>query len=363
MKQRIVLASLLKTVDDPRMYYKFAGSISQEDKYDINIVGFPTNSEVNDPSIRFHALPPFSRKSFKRWVARIHAARVIWNLKPDLLIITTHELLGIGLFCRFFRRSKLIYDIQENYAANFRYGKGIIGLLGASMIRTMELISAWFIDHFILAEDCYRNELRFARPYTVLENRALRPKSPLPIHITFKQLPKKFVFTGTLAKQTGVLDAIRMIDSYRTCVPDASLKIAGNSFNRVFLKNLKDLIHSVHWIEAEISEHPIPYPRVLQAIHQADMGIISYEELPFLIHKIPTKLFEYTGNHLPILFLNDNTWYQDARDSGSAILWDEDCFSLITKFEQTVFYPAPPAKETYWDSIEINLLKLINRLL
>ena len=363
MKKRIVLASLLKTVDDPRMYYKFAKSLQTQDKYDINIVGFPSKSPVNDPAIHFYPLPAFGRKSLKRWTARIHAARTIWSLKPSLLIISTHELLGIALMCRFFQQARVIYDVRENYVSNLRHRGSFAAKTAGALIRIKEYISSPFIDHFTLAEECYREELPFARPYTVLENRALPPAKPLMEQITFQSPPVKFLFTGTLAEQTGVLEAIKMVTAYRKCVTDATLHIVGNSFDRDFMKKLRARLEENTWIDPEIDEQPIPYPIIIASIENADIGIIAYEELPFLIHKKPTKLFEYTGHHLPIMFSHKNTWYHDTDKIAGAILYNSNCQTLVKNLQQTAFYPTQVPKETYWNSLENTLLKLINKLL
>ena len=42
-KQRIVLASVLKPVDDTRMFEKIGKSLAREPKYEISIYGYPSN--------------------------------------------------------------------------------------------------------------------------------------------------------------------------------------------------------------------------------------------------------------------------------------------------------------------------------
>ena len=61
MKKRVVFASVLKPVDDPRTYLKMARSLVPGHKYEIFIIGYPSKQKVFDPDITFLPLPPFSR--------------------------------------------------------------------------------------------------------------------------------------------------------------------------------------------------------------------------------------------------------------------------------------------------------------
>ena len=59
--QILVIASVLKPVDDVRMYKKFGKSLARTGKYAVNIVGFQTQATLDDAAIRFHPLFGFSR--------------------------------------------------------------------------------------------------------------------------------------------------------------------------------------------------------------------------------------------------------------------------------------------------------------
>src|SRR5688572_21283367 len=111
-KRRIVLASVLKPVNDPRMFEKMGQSLSR--KYEVHILG-DSGVTVNDNAlVIFHPLPYFKRISFGRITAPIRILKKILAIKPNLLIICTHELLWVVLFARIFLRCHVIYDVQEN---------------------------------------------------------------------------------------------------------------------------------------------------------------------------------------------------------------------------------------------------------
>ena len=52
-KQRIVLASVLKPVDDTRMFEKIGKSLSDNPDFEIFIIGYPSKQPPNDPEITF----------------------------------------------------------------------------------------------------------------------------------------------------------------------------------------------------------------------------------------------------------------------------------------------------------------------
>jgi hypothetical protein len=65
-KQRIVLASVLKPVDDTRMFEKLGKSLSDNPNYEIFILGYPSKQPPTNPKIIFLPHPNFVRLSMKR---------------------------------------------------------------------------------------------------------------------------------------------------------------------------------------------------------------------------------------------------------------------------------------------------------
>ena len=174
-KRRIVLASILKPVNDTRMFEKIGVSLVQSGQYEVNIIGYPTESAISDPNVHFHPLPKFKRLSFARFTARLKVLKFIIKVKPELLIVTTHELLEVAILIRIFFGTKIIYDIQENYWRNILYTDAfpkIIRPLIASFVRLKEWATSPFFSRFLLAEKCYAYELGFLKnKFVVIENK------------------------------------------------------------------------------------------------------------------------------------------------------------------------------------------------
>src|SRR6185295_1201799 len=99
-KRRIVIASLLKPVDDTRMFEKMAVTLSDSGQYEIYIIGHPSQNIPANANIHFFPLPAFSRISFGRLLAPLRVLRILYQVKPQILIVNTHELLIVAVLNR-----------------------------------------------------------------------------------------------------------------------------------------------------------------------------------------------------------------------------------------------------------------------
>ena len=213
MPVKLVIASLLKPVDDIRHFRKIALTLGQTSKYEINIIGFESKNNREYPSIHFHPIFKHRRPGFARFAQYFKYYLKLFQVKPTVLIVNTPELLIVSIAYKILFGSKLIYDIRENYKANFLYQKIYsypIRHLLAYFSRIIEVLSSPFINHFILAERCYEHQLPFIGDrYTIIENKVLQS-----VTMTEKRLnPKsgiRLIFTGTIAEVTGVFRAIQL---------------------------------------------------------------------------------------------------------------------------------------------------------
>ena len=118
MKKKIVIASVLKPIDDVRAYWKLSQSIAKTNKYEVNIIGNVSKKEPSYENIKFHSHPIRGSQWIKRWFLRLKIMFKVLRIKPDILIITTHELITVSLLARLLIHCKVVYDVQENYYLN-----------------------------------------------------------------------------------------------------------------------------------------------------------------------------------------------------------------------------------------------------
>src|SRR5689334_15207208 len=120
-KRRIVIASLLKPIDDTRMYGKIGQSLAETGKFDVHIFVHPSSRAISSDEIQVYPSDSFKRLSIDRLLQPWRLIGAVVKLTPDLLIITTHELLFMAMLVKLFTRCDVLYDLQENYYRNIRY--------------------------------------------------------------------------------------------------------------------------------------------------------------------------------------------------------------------------------------------------
>jgi glycosyltransferase involved in cell wall biosynthesis len=365
LKRKIVIASVLKPVNDTRMFEKIGLSLDETKKFEVHIIGFEACSP-SESNIHFHHLNFFKRLSLKRIYAPWTILKKILSIQPSIIIITTHELLIISLLAKVFTGSKIIYDIQENYYRNILHTKtfpfGIRTLL-AICIRTKEKLTAPFIDHFFLAEKGYETEFTFpGNRKTVLENKVKRPSLP---QIKKQKEIETLLFTGTLAESTGVFIAIEVCIKLNKLNDRIKLIIIGYCALEEQLTKIKTIVQQHDFITLIGGERLVSHSEILEQIKNANAGIISYPPNPSTTNSIPTKLFEYLGYKLPILLIRHTTWEIYCKPYNAAVVFDYPDFqakSILSQLNNQNFYPVEPT-DIYWENEQQRLIRVVYSLL
>ncbi len=362
-KRKIVLASVLKPVDDTRMVEKLAQSFAEMQQFEINIIGYPTNRPPRYPFTTY-ALKRFSRVSFRRWIASLRIFVRVLSLRPHLYLVTTHELLAGAALIKLITGCKLIYDVQENYYANILHTEAFPSLMRravAAYVRMIEKITAPFIDHFFLAEKSYTEELKFiGNRFTILENKIRIPH----LGKTPKREKYKLLFSGTLAETTGVFKAIEIASLLHSLEPRITLTVIGYAAQQTVLEKIRRLAAQLPYVELIGGDELVPHERILQEIQQSGAGIIAYPENPSTRSSVPTKLYEYLGYRLPIILTNHPHWTQFCGSLHAAIVFDPahlDARQILNALTSGEFYTAVP-DNIYWETEHVHLVNVVNRL-
>lgn len=365
-KSRIVLASVLKPVDDPRMFEKMGQSLARD--YDVHIFGTAAKTRESNDGIYFHTHSSYSRFGLSRILAPLKIFAGILRIQPRIVIINTHELLWMIIVLKLVSRCGAIYDIRENYYRNILFTTAfppVLRPLIAVYVRMKEWATKPFIDHYLLAEAGYAKELPFLKSkYKIIEN-----KVSAAIHTN---LPKwstqdgnlHLLFSGTLSPTTGVFVAIKLASQLHEISNRVRLHIVGFSPMKKVLQNIKLEIHDKPFIVLETDDAPIPHSRVIESIQKANAGIIAYPANPSTINTVPTKLFEYLGYQLPIILTNHAPWVERCIPFNAAIPFNPDqpdFEGILKKLQHGNFYTQRP-KGVFWSDEESKFLEIVSKV-
>lgn len=309
--KKVIIASVLKPVNDTRAFHKLALSLRETNKYHVNIIGFFAKNTPIEPNIVFTTLQRHHRLHYTRLTASLRFINSVKNYKPDLVVVTTYELLQAAVYLKKRLGFKLIYDVQENYSLNISSNQTLprwLGKLLGSSVSYLEQLAFPYVDHFVLAERCYELELGLRENFTVVENKTtIQPVKVSPFTLTPGQA-LTFVIYGTITPVYGVEEAIDWFIKLSKTEPLFRLTIVGHvplkTFHQTLLKKVEGHVN-IHHI---LSSTPLPYPQIRDTVSMADVVLLPYQQIASIRYKIPTKLYESLALRKPIIHSPNPLW-------------------------------------------------------
>uniref|UniRef100_UPI004047613B hypothetical protein n=1 Tax=Roseivirga sp. TaxID=1964215 RepID=UPI004047613B len=369
-KTKIIIASILKPIDDTRMFEKLGLSMAKTNKYEVNIIGFISKNTLAHDSIHFYPHGPFQRTSLLRLISSWKVFHIYIKIKPDIIICNTHELLIVTSVYRILFGAKIIYDIRENYVKNIRHTnvfKPILKPFLMAIVRTKELLTRPFFHGFMLAERIYTQQLRFVpkNKSVVIENKYFGTGRQLkPVRPSHKK-ELTLLFSGTISESNGVFDAIKITEQLHILDASIRLKIIGYCALKRDLLRLQESVEGKDFIELIGGDYLVPHDLIVKEIKNADFGfVLKKPNKGINDDKLLTRLFEYTANQLPILLLENPTWVRFCDEFNAAITVNPDQVNaqeVLQQMKTTDFYTKGNTNNSLWHSEETKFLDFISK--
>lgn len=366
-KKTIAIISVLKPLKDSRHFEKIALSIGQTNKYDINIIGFGTKKISTYPNIRFFPLGKFSRLHPKRWFARLKILIILLKLKPKIIISNTHELLIVMIINKIIFGSKIIYDIQENYYRNIRYGQTFpkpLNWVISYLVRCKERVVLPILDRCFVAESSYLEEMPYLKSKSILLENKFKPYISSPKKPYTPQKSLVFAYTGTISVNYGIYDALKFIEKCQIYHADSLLIIHGYCADVILRKQLIKLCSKLNYVKMITDNEPIPHEDILNTLINSNYAILPYQLGPEIRNCIPTKLYECLALQVPVIIRNNPVWRNLCDPYNAALYTDfidyKNFFPLKTNPGH--IYRRLPGEEILWSSEEKKLLGTLSHI-
>lgn len=371
-KIKTVVASVLKPVDDTRMYEKLGLSLLQTNRYEVNIIGFTAKNPPLDNDIRFFPIFSMKRTSYQRLLVTFRLFYYMLRIRPTLIILTTYEILPAALLFKLYHPAcRLVYDIQENYALNILSNQSysLKARLIAKGIRKLETFSQKFISLNILAERCYAKELSFLAKSVVILNKAKQPQHSIWQTSTLKHAQQSsnkhpvLIFCGTISKDYGVFQAICLAEKLVNFFPELIAKFIGQVHDSTLLKKLKKN-QNPHLL-FHIDTQPVPHPQIMYEMAVADFGLVAHQPTPSIRNCFPTRIYELMSLNKPIILQEHPLWTNYCKPWDACIPIDYNNFDaewVAEQMKQQKFYKKGKPDDIYWESEEEKLIKAIDSL-
>ncbi|MFT5618537.1 MAG: glycogen(starch) synthase [Arenicella sp.] len=353
---------------------KFAFSLIPN--YELHLVGFgksdsPEKKITNDGEIYNYPLFDFERTENKRWKASSQLWKLLKKIQPDLLIIHAVELLPVALLYKWRFGKKLIYDVQENYTRNIWYQKNYkvwqkpFLVFGISLI---EMLSRVGVNHYILAEKCYQQELNFLlrKKNSILENKFLATYGDLKSSkaennsIQSKQnTPLHFAYTGTISEIYGIREAVELIIKLQKSGLDLYFSIIGKVINEELKAWLENELGGLDWVSLTISLFPIPHEEIKQVLETTDFALLPYQPNKSTENCIPTKMYECLALQIPMIVQVNQTWEAFCEPHNASVFIDfanPNIGFLKNEIQQKTFFGNGKVEDAFWDGNELREL-------
>ncbi len=373
--KKILIASVLKPVDDNRLYHKIALGLAPH--YEVHLIGYEGHT-LNSAyqNIHLHGAFRFGRTSLVRWTAIPRLIKCLNEIKPDFLIISAVELLPIVFYLKIkankLKKIKIIYDIQEDYFKNIISQNVYPGLLKpilATFLRLLEKKTAKYISLYVLAEKNYKDDIAFLKTapsgsVIVLENKLPNSigTSKKEINISYKEKTElKILIYGNISENYGTEKAILIINQLNLIQTDCiyTLTIVGNCFIEKYLEKLTELASIYKYIHLNIKNKPIKYELVLDYLKQSDIVLMPYQINESNKDRIPTKFYECLAFHKPMLISLNSYWKSFLEPHQCSIFYNLDnlnFFKLHIQIRESIFYPYEIKENTYSSKNDLNYL-------
>lgn len=368
MQKKIAIASVLKPVDDTRLYEKLAVSLADTGDFHVDIIGFRSSINPNYNNISFYPVFCFQRLHPMRLLSGLRLLKLLVKLKPDLLIITTHELLFAASLYKLLFGKAVIYDVCENYYRNIAYGTGfnyLIRPMLSSFVRLKERMTKPLINHYFLAEQAFLEEMPFMRDRaTVIENKCLQLSSREKNVRNDNEI--KFLFSGTIAKEYGIFEAIMFSNTLNQSGFNNRLVIIGRCAHAETLEQLKLSVMGHSHIEMMVDSYPISHQLIIDKMLESDFGLLPYNLAPHIKSRFPTKIYEHLAVKLPIIITDNPPWTKFCKEHSAGISIDFSNYSsykVIDLIKNTCFFEKTDYEDILWKPEGKKVISVIKALL
>jgi len=358
---------------DIRIFYKQCISL-KKNGYDISLIApiddFVVKEEINIIPIKL----PKSRVK-RMLVVNQRMLKLALKTKAKLFHFHDPELLLCGVLLKLFGK-KVIFDVHENIRLSIK-SKHWLPVYLVPIIQFIyfltERFTLMFFDALVLAEESYLNYYPKSKSEVVLNYPIIKKQEPIANKFTNEIL--QFIYVGGVSENRGVWEMIELIQKLKQNDVNCLLTIVGNIYSKNLEKEINNYI-SINNLDANINlKGLVDFKDVERYLQESNVGIALLRPIANYKESLPTKIFEYMQNGLPLITNNFPLYkqYVDENNVGICIDIDniEEEFESIYKLINNIPLMVEMGKNGIeiinnkynWKSEEVKLLKFYQKIL
>lgn len=300
MKNKVCILTTVHNYNDNRVYYKEVLSLASFG-YNVTYVAPNINGPVS-PDV--HAVEiKKSKNTFKRIMGFVYAFNVARKQQCQVVHFQDAELIPTGLLLKMFTKTKVIYDVHEDYVAQMLtkfYIRPVFRKFLSKCMKVMEKLAGKYFDAIIVADSSVFTHFPKEKTTILYNYPSVRLLEEADNQIGEVKKEYDIIFPGSMAKFTAqlFLDVMKL-------AKERGRDIKGILISPFHFDGGKE------WVIETAKEYGVydnltlmdripPYdvPKYLKATR---IGLIPLPDTPKMRANIPTKMFEYMYCKLPVL--------------------------------------------------------------
>jgi len=315
-KTKILVASSLHSIDDPRVFQKEAVSLAK--RYDVHLVAVGSPAEhLPNKKVKGVQLHPFQRRGGKL-LGTLRAYRSICRcyrqVRPDALHFHDPELVPMGFWLSIFSRCKVVYDVHEDVLKTLAKKTWLPRLLKrplAWLFGRLEMMAVRRFQLVVVAEPYAMR--RFLGPNTVLVRNYFPLLPDRPRQVFDGSRPLRLIYVGSLTRMRGVANVVEALGFMKVA---AELWLVGKFHSRSFREEIlagRRNVKYLGWASLD---------KVYDYLLDADIGMNCILPAPSHEEMLGTKVFDYMAARLPVIASNFSVWPEIIEGAGCGVCVD-----------------------------------------
>lgn len=290
---------------DPRIFYKEVKTLDKEG-YKVTIVApYKKDGKVND--IEVLSLKKPKNRIFRILFSSRKAYKLALLLNADIYHFHDPEFLPFAAKLKKKTNAKIIYDIHENVSLQILTKDWIPKFLRSffsKVYKFRERKALNFIAWLLLAEDSYLEEYKGYKKKTVIRNYPIIKKDLIENKVNNL---KELIYVGAINEKRGIFEIIKAVNILNKKNQEVKVKIVGDIEERL-KSRINEFIDFLGLRDNIIFTGRVAYPEAMRLIRGAGIGLSILKPIPNYVDSLPTKIFEYMMNGLPVVASNFPLW-------------------------------------------------------
>ena len=312
MKIKVCHLSSVHPAFDTRIFFKECKSLADAG-YHVTLIAMVDKEKQKSVENQNIEIIPFTR--YKSRLKRILCSpfkmcAMARKQRANIYHFHDPELLITGLLLRLFTKSKVVYDIHEDYSKNFFEREWmkfkILRFVISKLFFYFELLVCRLISANIVVLPQWLNKYPKAvlvRNYPVLEK------------IGRKKDKNLFVYIGTIGSKRCALEMTLIFVELMKLMPDIKFKIIGNFFEKDVEAAVMDYAKRIPNIDYLGFR---PFSEAKKILFRSKYGFVLYASIKYR-ENIPVKMYEYLANDIITIFSSFEDFKYDIENEGWGI--------------------------------------------